>query len=270
MPEITVILVQMAPQLAQPEENLRRMSDYIERICQEQPADLIVFPELITSGYECGLRFTDMAEKLPGHTVNLLAKDAADFNVHLAFGMVVKERVESILYDAAVLIGPDGELLGDYRKVHLKGEERLAFRPGYRFPIFETAFGQVGLLIGWDLAFPEAARALTLEGAQLICCLANWEQEQLEEWRAYCIARACENSVFVAAANRVGEEPGYTFGGESMIVGPKGGLYTLLDEPIEGYAVARIDLDEVRRTREERQLIQCRQPQAYRAVVRKY
>ena len=148
MSEITVALVQMAPQIAQQEENLRRMSDYIERICQEQPVDLIVFPELVTSGYECGLRFTDMAERLPGHVVNLLAKNAADFNVHLAFGMVVKERVESILYNAAVLIGPDGELLGDYRKVHLKGEERLAFRPGYRFPIFETAFGQVGLLIG--------------------------------------------------------------------------------------------------------------------------
>lgn len=270
MSEITVALVQMAPQLGQPEENLRRMSDYIERICHEQPVDLIIFPELITSGYECGLRFTEMAEKLPGHTVNLLAKDAADFNVHLAFGMVVKERVESIIYDAAVLIGPSGELLGDYRKVHLKGEEKLAFRAGYRFPIFEAAFGQVGLLIGWDLAFPEAARCLTLEGAQIICVCANWEQEQMEEWRAYCIARACENSVFVAAANRVGEEPSYTFGGESMLIGPGGDLHTILDEPVEGYAIARINLDDVRRYREERQLIQCRQPQAYRAVVRKY
>ena len=270
MSEITVALVQMAPQIAQQEENLRRMSDYIERICQEQPVDLIVFPELVTSGYECGLRFTDMAERLPGHVVNLLAKNAADFNVHLAFGMVVKERVESILYNAAVLIGPDGELLGDYRKVHLKGEERLAFRPGYRFPIFDTAFGQVGLLIGWDLAFPEAARCLTLEGAQLLCVCASWEQEQLEEWRAYCVARASENSVFVAAANRVGEEPSYTFGGESVVVGPGGSLYTFLDEPIEGYAVARINLDDVRRYREERQHIQCRRPQAYRAVVKKY
>ena len=97
MPEITVALVQMAPKLAQQEENLRRMSDYIKRICHEQPVDLIVFPELITTGYECGLRFTEMADKVTGHVVSFLAKDAADYDVHLAFGMVVKERVESIL-----------------------------------------------------------------------------------------------------------------------------------------------------------------------------
>jgi predicted amidohydrolase len=270
MSEITVALVQMAPHLAQQEENLRDMVATIERICHEQPVDLIVFPELSTTGYECGLRFTDMAEKLSGHVVSLLAQSAADFNVHLAFGMVVKERVESIIYDAAVLIGPDGEVLGDYRKVHLKGEEQMAFRAGYRFPVMETAFGQVGLLVGWDLAFPEAARCLTLDGAQLICICANWEQEQMEEWRAYCVARASENSVFLAAANRIGEEPGYTFGGESMIVGPGGELYALMEGADVGYAVAKIRLTDVRRLREERQQIQCRRPQAYRAVVRKY
>jgi len=270
MSEITVALVQMAPQLAQQEENLRDMASTIERICHEQPVDLIVFPELSTSGYECGLRFTDMAEKLSGHVVSLLSQSAADFNVHLAFGMVVKERVESIIYDAAVLIGPDGEVLGDYRKVHLKGEEQMAFRSGYRFPIFQTVFGHVGLLIGWDLAFPEAARCLTLDGAQIICVCANWEREQMEEWRAYCVARASENSLFVAAANRIGEEPSYTFGGESMIVGPRGELYALMDEASDGYSVAKIRLDDVRRLREERQQIQCRRPQAYRAVVRKY
>jgi predicted amidohydrolase len=146
----------------------------------------------------------------------------------------------------------------------------MAFRSGYRLPVFETSFGQIGLMIGWDVAFPEAARCLTLDGAHLICALANWEREQLDEWRALCIARASENSVFLAAANRIGEEPSYTFGGESMLVGPGGSLHTIVDEEIEGYGVATINLDEVRRYREERQQIQCRQPAAYRAVVRKY
>jgi len=270
MSEVTVALVQMAPQLSQQEENLRTMVSYVERICHEQPVDLIVFPELATSGYECGLRFTELAEKVTGHAVSMLSKAASDFSVHVAFGVVIKERVESILYDAAVLLGPDGELLGDYRKVHLRGEERMAFRAGYRFPVFETSFGQVGLLVGWDLAFPEAARCLTLEGAQLICACANWERELLDEWRAFSIARASENSVFLAACNRVGEEPSYTFGGESMLVGPGGNLYTIVDEDIEGYGIATINLDDVRRYREERQQIQCRRPEAYRAVVRKY
>jgi len=161
-------------------------------------------------------------------------------------------------------------LVGDYRKVHLKGEERLAFRPGYRYPVFDLSFGRVGLLIGWDLAFPEAMRSLVLDGAELICVSAAWEAARADEWRAYCLSRACENAVYVAAVNRVGEEPSYQFLGESMLIGPRGELYTAIDGKVEGYAVAKIDLDEVRAAREEFQIIQCRQPQTYRNLVKRY
>lgn len=270
MREITIALAQTAPVLNDNEENLRRMIAAIQRICSEQPVDLIVFPELAVSGYECGLNFTRLAERVTGHAVTYLAGKAAEFSVHLAFGLPIKERVESILYNAAVLIGPDGELLGDYRKLHLRGEERLAFRPGYRLPVFDTQFGPIGVMIGWDLAFPEVARCLTLDGAELVLVPAAWEVAGAEEWRAYTVARACENGVFIAAANRVGEEPSYSFGGESVLIGPRGQTHTRLAEAIEGYAVATIDLDEVRRVREESQLLQCRQPAAYRALVRKY
>jgi predicted amidohydrolase len=270
MREVTVALAQMAPVLHDSEENLRRMAGFIQRICSEQPTHLIVFPELAVSGYECGLNFTRLAERVPGHAVAFLADKAAEFGVHVAFGMPVKERVESILYDAAVLIGSDGELLGDYRKVHLRGEERLVFRPGYRLPLFETEFGRVGLMIGWDLAFPEVARCLTLDGADLIVLCAAWEVAHMAEWRAYTLARAYENAIYLAAANRVGEEPSYTFGGGSLLVGPRGQVHTTLAEAIEGYAVATIDLDEIRRAREESQLLQCRQPTMYRALVRRY
>ncbi|MCS6843856.1 MAG: carbon-nitrogen hydrolase family protein [Caldilineales bacterium] len=274
MRQATIALVQSKPILGDIEENLRRMAEFVDRICKEQPVDLIVFPELATTGYECGPRFTELAEYVPGHTVNYLAKRAGEYHVHIAFGMVLKERVESILYDAAVLLGPEGELVGSYRKVHLKGEERLAFRNGYRFVTFDVEFrsgpSRLGLLIDWDLAFPEAARCLTLDGAEVIAISANWQIEENAQWRAFNLARACENGVFVAAANRAGEEPSYAFCGDSMIVGPNAELYTNLEDPVEGYAVATVDLDEVRRTREASQILQCRQPLAYRNIVRKY
>jgi predicted amidohydrolase len=270
MREITVAVVQMQPKLNEVSENLIRMTDFVERICLEQKTDLIVFPELITTGYECGVRFTDLAERVPGHTANLLAQQAAEFNTHITFGMALKEQVESIIYNAAIMVGPDGEMIGDYRKVHPRGEERLAFRPGFRYPVFETNFGMVGLMLGWDMAFPEVARSLALDGAELLCLCADWEKPHTEEWNAFVLARAFENSVFVAAANRVGEEPSYTFFGQSMIVGPRGEIYSSIDEGKEGYALARVDLDEVRRLREEYQLFQLRQPATYRAIVRKY
>ncbi|RMF29192.1 MAG: carbon-nitrogen hydrolase family protein [Chloroflexi bacterium] len=278
MREVVVAAVQMAPRLNEMEENLVAMSEWIRKIATEQRVDLILFPELVTTGRECGVRFTEFAQRVPGPTVNLIAQRASEFNVHVAFGLVTKQRVESILYNTAVLIGPDGDLIGEYHKVHLRGEERMTFRTGYRYLAMETNFGVVGLMLGWDLAFPEVARCLALEGAELLAVLANWETDQMEEWRTYLLARAYENTLFVAGANRVGEEPSYSFGGDSAIVGPRGQVYASLagemdpetGRPTEGYIVARLDLDEVRRYREEFQVFQCREPQTYRAIVRKY
>lgn len=271
MREITVATAQMEPELGLMEDNLIKMSEFIARIATEQPVDLIVFPELITTGYEVGPRFPELAQRVPGPTVNLIAQRASELGVHVAFGMVTKKaKVESILYNTVILIGPDGDLISQYHKMHLRGEERIAFRAGYRLNAFETAFGTVGLLIGWDLAFPEVARSLVLEGAELLVVCANWEEPHADEWNAYLQARAYENAVFVAAANRVGEEPSYTFFGQSGIVGPRGKVYASADEATEGYVVATIDLDEVRQVREETQVLQCRQPSAYRAVVKRY
>jgi len=268
--EVTVALVQMAPELANPEANLRKMGDFIEKICTEQRTDLIVFPELSYTGAELGLKATDLAERVPGHASNYLAKRANEFNVYVVFGMVIKEKVESILYNGVVCLGPEGDVVSDYRKVHLLGEERQVYRNGFRFSTVEAEWGRFGLLIGSDLAFPEAARSLTLDGAELVTLSANWDKQRAESWRAHLISRACENSIFMAAANRVGDEPTMRFAGDSLLVGPSAEVYAVLDEPIEGYAVATIDLDEVRKVREDRQLIQYREPLAYRAVVKKY
>ncbi len=268
--EVTIALVQIAPTLNDPPANLRSMGDMIERICSQERVDLIVFPELITTGYECGLRFADFAERVPGPAINALSKDAADFNVHVVFGIATKAKVETVLYDTVVMLGPDGDIVGTYNKVHLRGEERIIFRSGYKFPVFETVFGAVGLLAGWDQMFPEAARSLVLDGAELVIVAAAWDAELKNIWATINQARSVENSVFVAAANRVGQEPSYAFAGGSMIVGPLGEIHTALDEAEEGYALATVDLDDVREVREKLQLIQHREPSAYRPLVRKY
>ncbi|MGJ3239298.1 MAG: carbon-nitrogen hydrolase family protein [Anaerolineae bacterium] len=278
MREVTIAIVQMKSLLGEPEENLVKMSEKISNIASQQKVDLIVFPELVTSGTELGLRFTDVAQRIPGPTVNLIAQRANDFGIYIAFGMVSKEKVESVLYNSAVLVGPDGELIETYNKIHLRGEERMAFREGYKMAVAETEIGNIGLCLGYDLAFPEVARSMTLEGADIICAMANWEASNIDEWRVYMRARAYENNVFMAGANRVGEDVTLTFGGESMIVGPRGEiLATLADEtdeetgaPQEGIAIARVDLDDVRKNREEYQFLQTRQPASYRPIVRKY
>lgn len=278
MREVTVAVAQMKPKLGESEENLIKMSEMIGKIASQQKVDLIVFPELITSGYELGVRFTELAQRVPGPAVNVIAQRANEYGVYIAFGMVTKERVESVIYNSALIVGPDGELIDMYNKIHLRGEERMAFREGFKLPVTDTEFGTVGMMIGYDLAFPEVARALTLEGAEILCVIGNWEAGAMDEWKTYLRARAYENAVFMVGANRVGEDVTLIFGGESMVVGPRGQIYASLagetdpdtGAPLEGFTVARIDLDEVRRSREEFQLIQNRQPPVYKAVVRRY
>src|SRR5436190_16198183 len=230
MREITVATVQMKPELGNSENNLVKMSDFVSKIASQQKVDLIVFPELITSGYELGVRFTELGQRVPGPAINLMAQRAADAGVYIAFGLVTKEKVESILYNSAALVGPEGELLGVYHKVHLRGEERMAFREGFKIPVIDTGeIGKIGLMLGWDLAFPEVSRAMTLDGAELLCVMGNWETNYMDEWKTYVRARAYENAVFVAAANRVGQDVTMNFGGESMIVGPRGRVYASLE-----------------------------------------
>ena len=281
MREITIAAVQFRPQLNEPEENLMKMSAMVREIASKSKLDLVAFPELATTGHENGLHFTELAQRVPGPAVNVMAKRASDLHTHVAFGLPIKQKVESIIYNAAVLIGPDGDLYGDYRKVHLRGDERLPFREGFKYRTFETDFGTMGLLLGYELMFPEVARSLALEGAELIVCLANWERPLMREWRALCIARAIENNCFVMGVNRVGEERERQFGGESVIVDPFGEVVALIETPVdpetgeigepqEGYCVAKVDLDLVRQAREATQNFQTRRPETYRAVVKRY
>src|SRR5436309_15979216 len=113
MREATIALVQLHPTLGQVTDNLDRMGKMIDQICHTQKVNLIVFPELATTGYENGVNFTDLAEQIPGYTSNFLGKLANDYHIYIAVGMVVKQKVESIIYNSAVLIAPDGEVMGE-------------------------------------------------------------------------------------------------------------------------------------------------------------
>ena len=108
MREAFVAIAQFHPRLDEPQANLDRMGEIIDHICAAQKVNLIVFPELATTGYECGVRFTELAEQVPGYAIETLGARAQRYETNLAFGMVVKHKVESVVYDAAILLGPDG------------------------------------------------------------------------------------------------------------------------------------------------------------------
>jgi predicted amidohydrolase len=221
---VKIASVQMEPVVGQKEQNVRRTLELVEQAAA-QGARLIVLPELCNSGYvfESRAEAFALAEEVPhGPTCNAWMEAARRHGLHLVAG--ISERDGQALYNAAVLIGPSG-YVGTFRKVHLWAAENLFFEPGdLGFPVFKTPLGRIGIFICYDGWFPESYRLCALQGADIVCIPTNWVpipgQDTKREAMAniLCMAAAHANSMFVAAADRVGVERGQPFIGQSVIV----------------------------------------------------
>ncbi|MDA0589018.1 MAG: carbon-nitrogen hydrolase family protein [Planctomycetota bacterium] len=155
-------------------------------------ADLVVLPETLTY-YGTGLTYADVAEPIPGPSTEYFGTLAKKHDLYIVAGLI--ERDKHLVYNVAALIGPDGELVGKYRKVTLpRGEIEGGVMPGSEYPVFETRFGKVGMMICYDGFFPEVARELSKNGAEVIAWPVWGCNPLLAE------ARACENHVYVISS----------------------------------------------------------------------
>lgn len=158
----------------------------------KQKADLIVLGETLTY-YGTGKKMHECAEPVPGPSTEYFGRLAKEHHIHIVAGLV--EREGKTIYNTAALIGPDARMMGKYRKVTLpRGEIEAGITPGREYPVFETSFGKVGMMICYDGFFPEVARALTIQGAEVIA----WPVWGCNPMLAR--ARACENHVFVVSS----------------------------------------------------------------------
>ncbi|MER2297814.1 MAG: nitrilase family protein [Pseudomonas sp.] len=229
---VRIAVIQFDPQvgLAHAESNLSRSLALACRAVSEG-ANLIVLPELANTGYTFHSRAEAYAhaEVLDhGPSQQAWAEFAQSNQVYLAAGFAERDGLR--LYDSAVLFGPQGRL-GHYRKAHLWNQEKLWFTPGdLGFPVFETPIGRIGLLICWDIWFPEVSRLMAGQGADIICSLNNWvwTPPPLFDAAGRCMASyltmtaAHVNNLYIAAANRIGNERGGRFLGCSLIAGTDG------------------------------------------------
>lgn len=227
-PPIRVSCLQFEPKIGAVEANMARASELV-REAAEGGSRLIVLPELASTGYvfESAAEATSLAEPVPeGPTIRAWAALAAEHGVHIVAG--IAERSGDVLYNAAVIVGPEG-YIGTYRKAHLWDQENVFFRKGdLGFPVFDTALGKIGIAICYDGWFPETFRQLALGGAEIVCVPTNWvpmpDQPAGEAAMANTLHRAAahSNGIFIACADRVGIERGQPFEGQSLIIGPKG------------------------------------------------
>jgi predicted amidohydrolase len=195
-----------------------------------QGVDILVFPELCLSGYEADEKrvlHSELAETIPGPSVDVICELAAEHNMYVTFGMPERDSEDkSVCYIACPFIGPEG-LIGTYRKLHLGRPpmftESECFKGGDAVPVFETRFGPVGVLICVDFwNFPELARILMLKGARLILnSTASMDAPGRPEYITQQTgARATENVLYTASANLAGKENTKSFYGHSTIAGP--------------------------------------------------
>lgn len=270
---VRVACCQIAPMVGDKQSNLAKTADFIERAAR-QGANIVVLPELCSSGYvfETRAEARQLSDAFDdGPSTTLWAGLARDLGVHIVAGFA--ELSDQTLYNAAAVIGPRGRI-GLFRKVHLWGDENLFFTPGdLGFPVFVTEYGTIGVAICYDGWFPETYRRCALQGAELVCVPTNWVpipgQDAGREAMANILtmAAAHSNSIYIAAADRVGTERGQPFIGQSLIASytgwPIGGPASATEEQI---VVADLDLAQAKRARrwnDFNQVLRDRRPDAY-------
>ena len=206
-------------------------------------ARLAVFPECALTGYcvESRAEAQPFAEPAPGPSTDAIAADCRELGVWAVVGMLERDAAGG-LFNACALVGPEG-FVATYRKIHLPylGVDRFT-TPGDRpFAVHDLGGLRVGMHICYDGSFPESARVLTILGADLVVLPTNWPTGAAPTIRHLTAARALENHVYYAAANRVGEERGFRFIGQSRIIDCNGELLAAVGADGPEIVTAEID-----------------------------
>jgi N-carbamoylputrescine amidase len=254
------------------DRGLLRIERLLERARGEN-ASLVVLPESALGGYIQDGPLLPPALAADGPEIARLCALAGDLVVCAGY----TEDDGGNLYSSAVCVSGDG-VLGRQRKVHLPPAERFACKAGDGFAAFDTPVGRIGMLLCYDKLFPEAARELALDGAEILCCLAAWsvdrhnpaarvrEDRQTRHFFVVDQARAVENQVFFVSSNQTGPWGALRFLGGAKVVDPDGAVLAHVGAR-SGMAVAPIDLAAVRDSRMAIDHLADRRPEAYSAVT---
>lgn len=244
-----------------PAENLAQLAETVA-LAAAQGADLLILPELWLTGYNIGDAVHDLAEPADGPSARKVAEIARESETAILYGY--PERADDRVYNAAQLVGADGSRLANMRKAHLFGpEEKRLYAPGDTgLPVVDVAGVKLGILICYDVEFPEAVRAQALLGAELIAVpTALFHPYQFVGLRVVPV-RAWENQVYVAYVNRCGAEGDLAYVGGSAVCAPDGSCEARAGEG-ERLLFAEIDPAAVARGRSENPYLADRRPELY-------
>lgn len=252
--------IQFRARLGDVEYNLAQMAQWCARAAAEKAA-VALFPECCLTGYCRPRQMAELAQPFSGKIKERLAEIAQQSNLMLVFGMPEKEGQQN--YNALIAIGPQGETLGRYRKMHLWAAESKWAQPGNEFVTFKTEQAHFGLWLCYDTRFPEVGRIHALQGVEVALVASAWRSSHVEEWRLCARARALDNGIFVAGSDAILDADHFQCAGGSIIAGPDGGILACAEKNREGMIVAEIDTALLAKRREDLPLLQHRRPELY-------
>ncbi len=260
-----VALAQLDATLEQKDKNLRKL----ERVVAKSEADLVLAGELFLTGYMARDAFTRLAEPVDGPSVAAVRKMAEDHGTHIVFGMPEREPGTRRLYNASVLVAPDGRVVS-YRKIYPANfgpfEEGLYFGRGDALTLVDTKLGKIGLLICYDSFFPELAKAYALQGADLLAIISASPATSKPFFDRILPARAIENAIHVLYANLVGTELNVVFQGGTQALGPRGEDLGKAADFKEDAVIAEVDLRDNKTARAFRPTLRDTRKEMWEAV----
>lgn len=273
--------------------NIQRLSEGIADLAT-RGAQLIILQELHNSLYFCQVEDVnnfDLAEPIPGPSTDLYGELARQFGVVIVTSLFEK-RAPGLYHNTAVVIEKDGTIAGKYRKMHIPDDpayyEKFYFTPGdLGFRPIETSIGKLGVLVCWDQWYPEAARLMALQGAEILIYptaigyessdTSDEQERQREAWTTVMRGHAVANGLPVIAVNRVGHEPdpsgqtnGIQFWGSSFVAGPQGELLYRASNDKEERIVVSIDMHHSEQVRRWWPFLRDRRIDSYTDITRRF
>ncbi|MFS0824070.1 carbon-nitrogen family hydrolase [Bacillus sp. 1P02SD] len=259
---LKIACIQYDIQFGKPQENFELISKEIEKTMNQDTPDIIVLPELWTTGYDL-TRLDEIAD-VNGNEANAFIRDLAKkYSVNIVAGSIAK-KTEHGVTNTMFVFNREGEIISEYSKLHLFQlmDEHLYLQAGEAKGDFTIENIPAAGVICYDIRFPEWIRAHTTSGAEILFVVAEWPLPRLEHWRTLLLSRAIENQCYVVACNSVGSNPDNVFGGHSMIIDPWGTIIAEADTE-SATLVGEIDLSKVQEVRKQIPIFQDRRPDFY-------
>lgn len=247
-----------------PAENRRRVEGWVKETAEREHPDIIVLPEMWTTAYTLP-ELEKYADVKGEPTASFLKELAETYQINIIGGSVANKR-DGKIYNTSLVFNREGDLVYEYDKMHLVpmlDEPRFLTGGSEKVKVFELDGIKMGLIICYDLRFPELARNLALQGAQILYVVAEWPSARKEHWKALQIARAIENQFFVVSSNRIGSYNGEEFAGNSMVIDPWGNTLNLAGETEEETIIASLSLEMVPKIRKDVPIFTSRVPELY-------